>query len=57
VMKCASLLEKRDIYGDISLPYIIPRLYAMDVDGPEDLVLAELYLSSRKVILPYLHDI
>jgi CMP-N,N'-diacetyllegionaminic acid synthase len=57
VMKCASLLEKRDIYGDISLPYMIPRFYAMDVDGPEDLVLAELYLSSKKVILPHLHDI
>jgi len=54
VMRSASLLQKQDIYGDISIPLIIPRVYAMDVDGPEDLELAELYLSARKVVLPYL---
>lgn len=57
VVRSASLLQKRDIFGDISLPYILPRLYAMDVDGPEDFVLADLYLSSEKVILPHLQDV
>jgi len=44
VLRSTSLLKKRDIYGDRSLPYIIPRAYAVDVDGPEDLELAECYL-------------
>lgn len=56
VMRSASLLKKRDIYGDMSLPFIIPRIYAIDVDGPEDLDLAELYLSAEKVVLPHLSD-
>lgn len=54
VLRSASVLEKRDLFGDRSLPYLIPRTYALDVDGPEDLELAELLVRSGKVELNHL---
>lgn len=41
VMRVSSLIRTKDIFGEKSIPIIIPRKYAMDVDGPEDLVIAE----------------
>ncbi len=52
VLRSDSLLKKRDLFGDSSLPYIIPRIYAMDVDGPEDLKLAECLLKCGLVNVP-----
>lgn len=51
VFRSKSVLEKRDIYGD-SMHYIIPRAYAMDIDGPEDLKLAECMIRCGLVELP-----
>ncbi len=51
VLRSDSLLKKRDLFGDCSLPYIIPRIYAMDVDGPEDLKLADCFLKCGLVEL------
>jgi CMP-N-acetylneuraminic acid synthetase len=52
VFRTGSLLGKRDLYGELSLAVHIPRLYAMDVDGPEDLQLAECILRCGLVALP-----
>lgn len=52
VLRSNSLLKKRGLFGDYSLPHIIPRNYAMDVDGPEDLKLAECLLNCGLVKLP-----
>ena len=41
VMRVRSLLENRDIFGKRSLPIEIGRLDAMDVDGPDDFIVAE----------------
>lgn len=52
VLRSDSLLKKKDLFGERSLPYIIPRIYAMDVDGPEDLQLAECILKCGLVKVP-----
>jgi len=49
VMRVASLLRSGNIFGKHSVPVIIPRINAMDVDGPEDLVLAESVIKSGLV--------
>ena len=48
-MRVASLLRSGNIFGKHSVPVIIPRINAMDVDGPEDLVLAESVIKSGLV--------
>jgi len=40
VMRVQSVMLKEDIFGERSLPLVIPRVYGMDVDGPEQLQLA-----------------
>jgi CMP-N,N'-diacetyllegionaminic acid synthase len=52
VVRTRCLLEKHDIFGSVSLPVVIPRLYAMDVDGPEDLETAQCLLRCGAVRLP-----
>jgi CMP-N,N'-diacetyllegionaminic acid synthase len=52
VFRSETILKKRDIYGSLSLHYIIPGIYAIDVDGPEDLKLAECILKCNMVELP-----
>jgi len=46
VMRVKSLVRTKSLFGEKSLPIIIPRLRAMDVDGPDDLVLAETIISA-----------
>jgi CMP-N-acetylneuraminic acid synthetase len=52
VVRTRCLLEKHEIFGSLSLPVVIPRLYAMDVDGPEDLEAAACLLRCGAVRLP-----
>jgi len=52
IFRSASILNKADLYGDRSIPYIISRIYATDVDGPEDLKMAECMLKSGMLSLP-----
>jgi len=40
VMRVESVMNKKDIFGERSLPLVIPRIYGMDVDGPEELEMA-----------------
>jgi CMP-N-acetylneuraminic acid synthetase len=56
VMRSKSVLEKKDIFGERSLPFIIQRHYAIDIDGPEDLDVAEGLLKCEKVKLPHLEN-
>ena len=44
VMKVVSVLRNRDIFGNRSLPVLIPRIYSLDVDGPEELEMARCIL-------------
>ena len=41
VMRVGSVIRTRSLFGDKSIPIEIPRIYAMDVDGPDDLLLAK----------------
>jgi CMP-N-acetylneuraminic acid synthetase len=54
VTKSDTILNKRDIFGDASLPLIIPFPYATDVDGQAELEMAEWLIKSGKVSLPFL---
>lgn len=47
-----SLLQRKVIFTNPSIPHVIPFRYAMDVDGPEDLKTAESMLKCKIVILP-----
>lgn len=49
VMRVQSLLRTRSIFGARSLPVEIPKIRAMDVDGQEDLLLAEAIIASGLV--------
>lgn len=49
VMRVQSLLRTRSIFGLRSLPIEIPKIRAMDVDGQEDLLLAEAITASGLV--------
>lgn len=49
VMRIASLLRTRSIFGARSLPIEIPKIRAMDVDSQEDLLLAEAIIASGLV--------
>jgi CMP-N,N'-diacetyllegionaminic acid synthase len=52
VIRTRCLLDQHDLFGALSLPVPIPSLYAMDVDGPEDLAVAECLLRCGLVALP-----
>lgn len=41
VMRVSSLMVSGNLFGEKSIPILISRLRAMDVDGPDDLVIAE----------------
>jgi len=52
VTKTKALLEKKEVFAVPSLAYEIPPHYALDVDGLEELELAEWYIQKGKVYLP-----
>jgi CMP-N-acetylneuraminic acid synthetase len=52
VTRTEALFEQEEIFASPSYPYEIPYHYALDVDGPEDLEMAEWYLERAKVLLP-----
>jgi len=54
VTRTPTILDKKDIFGESSLPLLIPSSYAIDVDKYEDLERAEWLLKSGKVKLPFL---
>jgi CMP-N-acetylneuraminic acid synthetase len=56
VTRSSTLLEKGEIFGVKSLYNIIPFYYAADVDGPEELELAEWVLETGKVDLSFLQQ-
>ena len=49
IMRVESLIRTRSLFGDKSIPIVIPRKYAMDVDGPDDLALATSMLETGLV--------
>jgi hypothetical protein len=53
-VRTIALLERKEIFSDPSIPIVIPFHYALDVDGPEDLDMAEWYLSKGKVLIPHM---
>jgi D-3-phosphoglycerate dehydrogenase / 2-oxoglutarate reductase len=46
VMRVSSLIDSGNLFGKKSIPITISRLRAMDVDGPDDLVIAESIIES-----------
>src|SRR4030042_3404942 len=40
VSRARTILETKNIYGACSLPYTVEALHAFDVDGPQDLIVA-----------------
>jgi CMP-N-acetylneuraminic acid synthetase len=54
VVRSTALLQRKEIFPIPSIPNVIPFHYALDLDGPEDLELAEWYLSQGKVKLPHM---
>lgn len=54
VARTASLLAGGSVFGERSVGFVIPAVSAMDVDGPEDLDLAEWLLQSGRVRLPWM---
>lgn len=56
ITRAQTLLEKNEIFGDRSIPLEIPPWYALDVDGREDLELAEWALNTSKVVLPHMDE-
>jgi CMP-N,N'-diacetyllegionaminic acid synthase len=54
VVRSKALLQGKEIFAEPSIPHIVPYQYALDVDGPVDLELAEWYLSNGKVVLSHL---
>ena len=52
ITKTESLVKTMEVFAQPSLAYEIPHPYALDVDVPEDLELAEWYLGAKKVHLP-----
>lgn len=53
VTRSKTLIDDRDIFGTKSIPVYISSPYALDVDGPEDIEVAEWYLVNEKVNLKY----
>jgi hypothetical protein len=52
VARSATILAGGSVFGDRSLPWEIPYRYATDVDGPEDLEVAEWLATTGRVVLP-----
>ncbi len=46
VSRTSSLIKYRSIFGEYSLPIEISKIKSFDVDGPEDLIMAEALISS-----------
>lgn len=53
VCRTRTVLKYNTIFGDKSIPLEIPERYAMDVDGPKDLEMANLILEKRLISTPY----
>lgn len=49
VMRTMAMLRNRSIFGSRSLPIVIPRVRAMDVDNQDDLMLAEAIIAAGLV--------
>ena len=49
VTRSTALLDGKDCFGDVSIPVIVPRLYAFDVDTAEDVELAAYLIRAGKV--------
>jgi CMP-N-acetylneuraminic acid synthetase len=52
VTRSQALHQMGEVFAQPSLPYKIPYRYALDVDGPEDLTLAEWSIRENRVVLP-----
>ena len=50
VMRVSELMKSKKLFGEKSIPIEIPRIYAMDVDGPEDFALAQSILDSGHLL-------
>ena len=44
VLRCEALLRSNDLFGSDSLGVLIPKRFALDVDGPEDFKVAENFI-------------
>ena len=49
VMRVSSLMKSKNLFGKKSIPIEIPRIDAMDVDGPADFILAERLIAAGLV--------
>jgi len=47
-----TLIKEKEIFANPSIPHIIPFPYALDVDGPDELIWAEIMIKSQMVKLP-----
>ena len=50
VSRTSSLLKNKCIFGNYSLPIEISKTKSFDVDGPEDLIMAEALISSLNLL-------
>jgi len=50
VMRVSDLMKSKKLFGEKSIPIEIPRVYAMDVDGPEDFDLAQSIIDSGHLL-------
>lgn len=53
VTRSKTLFDDGDIFGTRSLPFFIPFPYSLDVDGCEELEMAEWYIAKEKVKLKF----
>lgn len=54
ICKSETLLYSNEIFGKRSVPLVIPEEYALDVDGPADLLFANYQLQTQSVQLPFI---
>jgi CMP-N-acetylneuraminic acid synthetase len=52
LIRSRALIQTHSAFPNPSLAHVIPWRYALDVDGPEDLEIAEWYLQDERVKLP-----
>jgi CMP-N-acetylneuraminic acid synthetase len=52
VTRTITLIEERTVFGRPSIPLVIPMYYAYDLDGQEDIEMAELMIKNKLVELP-----
>ena len=57
VTRSRTILEDHEIFGSKSLPVFIPYQYSLDLDGPDDLELANWYIEKSIVSLPFLDNV